>query len=404
MKGYIIGLFLLVVDQTTLAAEYNLYLRSQLQWLYRDIKEDKNNNPDNRVFRLAENSAEAELRPTLESNFSHISLSLNPRLDYQFDHNRYSREEDTNLTLRYWQAELTKDAFNVKAGQYVQLWGPSVLFSPSNRYHTDNGSTNPKSELAAREFVEATWYCNTFWDIEFIANVGSGKQTLSDFSASGDIRANWVGDRLSTTLQVSYLNPGWGWGGLLQWTLNDAWILYADGLYAPFGVPNNFTSQNESSLGDPELKAVAGLSYTFQNGLNLAVDYYYNGRGFNKTDSALLFQQGIDATADLLQGNNAENALSFISTLNQQPFFTISKNYAATRLSHSQLLDGLSASVTAINNLDDHSARYVIIFDYDVGDALSLFTNFNTVSGNSRTEFGRFFNSQFSIGLHWVIL
>ena len=87
----------------------------------------------------------------------------------------------------------------LKAGRYVNLWGPSVFTSPSNPFHEDMGRIQPFRELPARDFVEASYQHSTSWSSQLIANVGEGRQdtpATEDFDPSLTYRLDYFGTRL----------------------------------------------------------------------------------------------------------------------------------------------------------------------------------------------------------------
>ena len=398
-RGIIVVIYLWA--NNTLALESDFFLTSQWLWQHNTIAANNDNNPDNRIFNLAEDRAALELRPTLESQWQNLSLTLDPRFVYLAEKNdRNLNDEVSDAGLRYWQSEWQGQRFSLTAGQYVQLWGPSVIFSPSNRYHIDNGNTNPNSELLAREFVEADWFINEAWDLQIVANVGDGDQNLENFKRSGDLRLSWTGEAISTTWQTTWLNPGWGAGGLIQWTVNGALLLYADGLYAGFN-KGNFLDRTSSS--NKSTRVVSGFSYTFNNGSTVAVDYYYNGTGLSAKTGQAQLQQSIDAASQIVEGDTSPALIDTIRQINNQAFFTLSKRYAVVRLSHNALWDYLSASFIFISNLEDRSRQHILSLDSDYGKTLSLFAHINIFKGDSLTEFGRFFDHQVSLGLRWVM-
>jgi hypothetical protein len=401
----ITALLLLTMSQSH-GLDYDLYVNGQAQWTQANVKANEDNNPNNKIFNLSEESVEVELRPRLEARWDTFKFNADPRLTYRSQRNQNDLDRrNSQLDLRYWQAEWNGDQLSLEASRKVQLWGPSVFFSPSSRYHIGNGGANPSSELLAREYFEARVFVNQQWDIELIANVGNGQQAIANFHRSGDLRLNWVGDSVSTSLQASWLNPGWGFGGLLQWTANDALIVYADGLYAPFTKIENQFELTPTSRADRTVRAVGGLSYTFVGGLNVAVDYYYNGSGLSNRQSDTLLQQSIDAVTAFLQNNTDRHTLlTSIRDINTVPTYSLSKGYGVVRIGQSQVLNDLSWNYLLIRNLDDQGQQHIVNIDYDFSDRLSLFVNGIVFSGDSFTEFGRFFSTRVTLGLRWVIL
>ncbi len=400
------------LNQQVFAVETSLTLDAQFQWTELGVKANSDNNPNNSIFELPEQRGLLELQPRLSLDWEAISINVEPRLIYLNQKNDGDvNEHESEATVRYWELNWLSDNLTIGLSKTVMLWGPSVIFSPSNRYHHDNGSSSPNNELLAREFIETNFYINDRWDFELIANIGEGDQDISNFNSSADLRFNWIGDSSNASVQASWLNPGWGLGGSVQWTVNDGLLVYLDGLFAPFKTIeqtvfeiSNPNSTLNSKYKDHHFRSVAGLSYTFENGLNIALDYYYNGSGFEADTSQQLLEQSNQSVNQLLQTGFDSNTVDFIRDVNTLPSFSLSKHYGVSRISQNNLRGQFAVAYILIKNLDDHSRQHIVTLDCECGDRLSVFANANYLSGDTLTEFGRFFDSQLTLGLRWVFL
>lgn len=422
--GLLFGMFL--TDGAHANPEFNLITLAE--YSHGEIDTEAANNPGNRLFELPSDQYRLDLRPRLDTHWRSFDLSLDPRLIVSRRNIKGGGvDSETDASLRYWQVNWQHRNAYLTGGRYVQLWGPSVMLSPTSRYHPDNGSVRPNTELLARDFLDFGYYFSDQWELQLIGNIGEGEQELSEFRRTGDVRLTWTGTSASVTGQISWLNPGWAEGLTAQWTVNDAVILYMDALYGdaregaqsilsstacgPDRVPGNL-QQWESicrdsadatgqSYREDGLKAVAGMSYTFENGLNAALDYYHNEIGLSGEESEFLLSEAVVSSSRLFSEAASEGDGQIIRRVSDLPFFDLSNDYLIGRVTQPSFFKRLDGTLIYSRNLDDESSQATINIECQCSDTITFFVNASWYSGNLETEYGRFYERTWHIGLKW---
>lgn len=369
------------------------------EWQRYDL--DRGNNPGNAILLLSDHTDRLELQPEFVLRGEPFELTLQPRATHTKVRVLGSRDSsDSDLSLRYWHLDYYLGSQWFKAGSYVNAWGPARLLSPSNRYHTNTGQTDPNIELMAREYFEWGGHLNSDWQFQLTVNTGEGDQILEDFEITGDLQLTWQGKQVSATALVSKPEQGIGVGGYGQWTVNGALIVYGDFLYLSEGRSlEHLLPQRGTADSEPLLAAVAGVSYTFENGWNLALDYYHNQLGLHGPESEALLTRNREYTTRLLAGETNAEFADLLHQVNNLPFYQLGKSYALTMLQRNNIRDDIDIGYTLIRNLSDHSGQHVLNVEYRWLDFLAFYGGVNHFSGSEDTEFGRFLNWQITAGV-----
>jgi hypothetical protein len=381
--------------------EWNL--RSLYQYQWHSFDNNRDNNPDNTILRFVDRSQLVELQPDFTLKSDGFEINLQPRFSQTNDYGDAYGNDDSKSTIRYWSFGYQFADYQLKAGRYVNLWGPARLVSPSNRYHLNTGQANPNLELRAREYVEFGGDLGSRWRYLLTVNYNDGEQNLADFKVTEDIQLTWTGGDISATFVLSKPELGAAVGGYGQWTASDALILYTDFLYRTKSL-----NQSEQLLDQVPvetralLSAITGISYTFEGGLNIAIDYLYNQAGLTSISEQEMFDQSNLYTRALLQGDQNREKFAYVSKVNRLPFYQLSQHYLFTMLQKNNFFDDFNINCLSLLNIDDNSQQYSVTLDYHKFDSVNIYSSINYFKGNQDSEFGRFYNGQYSIGFRYV--
>ncbi len=396
------SLLVLLSSSATAAELQHQWLgEMQLQREWQDFNTNAANNPDNLIFEFHDSADRVELRPELMIFANELNVNLKPRARYR--RNTFSggkHNTDSDLSLRYWNIEYLRDNYWFKAGRYVNNWGPARLLSPSNRYHSDAGQTDPNTELLAREYVEAGAYLGSQWQLLATLNYDEGGQDIPEFHTTGDLRATWQSTAVSATFLLSKLEEGMAVGGYGQWTFNDALILYTDLLYQNKGQTLRDALQSPTLKPDTSLlSSVVGLSYTFSNSLNVVVDYYRNEAGFNEAESRAFMQLNRRYTASILQQQAGPEQIALVRGISSVPFYQFSRDYLIAMLQLNNLRDDIDLSYIHVQNLVDNSTQHTLNAEYRLFDKLTFYGGVTFLDGEEDSEFGRFVDRRAQVGI-----
>jgi hypothetical protein len=367
-------------------------------------------NQDNRLYRFHDWEQRLELRPELRYIRGGLSVELSPRaVDVRSsglsDGERW-RLHDQSLRMRFGRVQYARGNLSARAGRYVNLWGPSVLVSPSNPFHVDSGQTSPQTELAARDYLESAYAFDDRFAITAIANFGEGDQSTAGFRRTGVVRVDYTGDTTSQSALLIYRSDSIALGGYGQWTPNDSWVLYWDGLIRQGRSLDAYPRAGRLVTGRARTAHVSlllGAAYSFTDGTTLSLEGYRNGSGLRAGEREALFdlqQHALSGLADPLTAPEAAQTLSHIAGI---PLTRMGRDYGMLRLQRSNLWDRVDLGVLYLRNLDDRSQQTTLRVDWYATDNLQAFAYWTAMQGRSASEYGRFFDNRLIVGVRWSL-
>jgi len=367
-------------------------------------------NPDNRIYRFEDDAQRIELRPELRYVGDAFTVDLSPRLSLRRASGRSGgigwSDRGEDVELRYARVQYAKGDAYVRAGRYVNLWGPSLLLSPSNPFHADSGQTSPQVELAARDHVEAGYAFDARHALGAIVNVGRGDQTIDDFHRTVVLKYDYTADTASLSALAIRQDGRSALGGFGQWTPSDSWVLYADGAIQQ-GRQLPAYPQQASLEPDRDRdwngSLLIGGAYSFADGTTFALEAYRNGSGLTDSERTQLFSLQQQALIDLQDPARAAQAGATLRTIADIPLGRMGRDYAMARLQRSNLWDQLDLAAIHIRNLDDNSRQTTLKADWFATDALQWFAVWTRLDGAARSEYGRFIDQRWTIGLRWSL-
>ncbi|HSK40253.1 MAG TPA: hypothetical protein VK943_10850, partial [Arenibaculum sp.] len=367
------------------------------------------NNPGNQVFRLQDRTDYVELRPEIDFYRGAFTLDLSPRLRWTrelVETRPGGRESEVewDAEIAYFTATYDTDFGRIQAGRYVNLWGSSMFVSPSNPFHPDSGQSSPYIELDARDYVEASYSLSSSWSSRIIFNFDEGAQEYSGADDPvGIVTADYFGDTLAASALAEVSEDWWGIGGYGQWTPNEAVVIYGDGIVrrGPRPIP---VATGTGLARDPDdewsLKALGGAAYSFKDGTTVSLEYLFNSAGYDDDEAARAFalhESGIAPSA-------SSAARAGVRALAEVPFLDLRRNYLLGRLSRTSLIwEDVDLNVLYAHGVDDGSGRFVANADWFVSDNGKLFFNTTVFHGGEGSEFGRFVETQLTVGIRWSL-
>jgi len=290
-----LGLLALVVALPVQAVEpqtdwdANLYAYAG----HNQLRSDSVLNPDNRIAHLAKDSATLEVRLDLKLERDQLRLTLRPILLGRIEGDGHTGDAD----LSQWQLRLrASEDWDLAVGREVLNWGPAQFRSPSSPFYFDNGRGNPLRELTGVDTVKASWTPDL-------------QTTLTLARVDDDawlLKADRRGDDWALGL-VAEKTPGQGvfLGGHGQYTLGDAWLVYAEAASSTraHALQSNADASQPFALQDRSPRRVTtlvGAAYSFDDGQSLNLELLHDGHGYDADQTAAYFARA--ATAPALAG------------------------------------------------------------------------------------------------------
>ncbi|PXA05431.1 hypothetical protein DDZ13_00760 [Coraliomargarita sinensis] len=316
-------------------------------------------NQDN-LFDIPEYRLQNEFRPEARIETDRFYAYLAPRFvawrDYYKDGTREGEEDSDNDTyLHEWTLRFFPTPWlSLSYAREDLQWGPAFLLSPSNPFDSKNGRSEPKDEVDAADFLQASWTIDDQWSLTAIANIDDGRKEYrirpelrQDFRDIYALKLDYLFDRGHAALVASTMEDAEAiderLGYYLSYNLDDAWILYSEG---------SFSTEDEEML--------AGASYTFGNGLMLAAEYFYNSSGIDDPLPETL--PDLEPLADFA-----------LSQSNRESFFR--ENYLLLQAYHNDLVGGADGLLRYTHNLDDQSRSLLGHIEMDLCDNALFFTS-----------------------------
>ena len=267
-----------------------------------NLRGDSVLNPGNRIAHLAQRAETAELRLNLKAENEIVRLTARPIASIRESHSSFGTEQHGESYFSQWQVRVrAAEGWNVAAGRDVLNWGPAQFRSPSSPFYFDNGRHDPMRELVGMDSVKLTWTPDMQSSASLVRIVRSGYGATQpdvwrdSWLAKLDQRGNeWAYGLVAAKAQDR--SPFIGAHG--QATLSDSLMVYGEvgsstltsQLQSSADAAQPFTVQTASPR---RTTALAGVSYTFEDGKSLAAEYLHDGHGYTRAQENAYFQRAV---------------------------------------------------------------------------------------------------------------
>lgn len=219
-----------------------------------------------------------------------------------------------------------KAGMTLTAGKRLMGWGPSLLFSPSNRLFPDNGSMTPRREISGKPLGSVTVPVNDALDVQLL--VADPKLTEVPGMATGGAFAMGRVQYAATGRERRLAGLLYGGGGGLrpylgayaETGLSDAWTAGAEmSVGRGYGkVGSSQAAQFGESDSSWRLDSAMSLRYGLSNGAEVAMEYIYNGYALCREQLAMAGRAAMPAVGDSVAYNRPFHPLPLRHYLNLQ--------------------------------------------------------------------------------------
>jgi hypothetical protein len=312
-RAAVVALLVLGSARAQEAGDLGLSFRGRLEWItaaQATAPRDTGVNPHNAVLRIAQGSAQTELRPDLRlERGADLRLVARPRLLLEGSKARAAgawqeeRRDATATWLELFGSWRVDDRLTVAYGLQNFQWGPAELLSPSNRIFHETGFTrDPLYAVRGKHLVRVNLSRGQSLSAVVLAEVqDNGEDPFvagTEFDPKGEAKVEW-----SPPSGRGYLGLTGGGGkvsrgffgeyGAVQ--LTDGLSLYADAVHqagseawVPVQLPGGavgFTQANR--LRGLRTLAVGGVRYTFPGGADVRLEYVLDEAGWDRARLSL---------------------------------------------------------------------------------------------------------------------
>jgi hypothetical protein len=264
------------------------------------LRDDSVLNPYNQIARLPQASEVAELRAGFKVENETVRLSGRFIGSTREMRNGFGQSSRNEAYASLWQVRVraTED-WNVAGGRDVLNWGAGQFRSPSSPFYFDNGRTDPMRELVGMDMMKVSWTPDMQHSAHLVRVVRSGYgATQPDaWRSSWLVKLDRRSDELAygaVAVKAPHLGAFCGAHG--QYTVSDELMLYGEFgssvlpvvLQSPADESQPYVVQSPSPRRNA---ALAGASYTFENGQSLMAEYLHDGHGYTQEEERAYFQR-----------------------------------------------------------------------------------------------------------------
>jgi hypothetical protein len=285
-------------------------------------------NPGNAIKAIPRGELELELRTrlTYRDRAAGVLLSVSPFLAY--DRSSVDQagtpdrtDDDVDLLVNEYLVQLREliPRTTLTASRQDVEWGPGFFDSPSNPFGVRTSTDNPLRADPGADFVWASVSLTDALALTYYNNYDEGARepsALTPFRRTQLGVLTYVGERFTVSVLGGDQEDTGGFVGTYgQWTVDDALLVYLDGIVRQgslglYPVPDpslptggGYAATKDSDALYPEV--LAGAAYTTPNGYTLYVEYFYYGPGYDDGDLALsrrINQRAADLLGTALDG------------------------------------------------------------------------------------------------------
>lgn len=380
-------------------------------------------NPDNRVARLNPSEAGLYVRPDLTIQAGKTEFWIKPRLHLDgknaLDRGGWTLAND-HATLQLFFQELRarwqiSDRIYVQGGRYLKQIGTSIFLNPSNPFIVNTGRLNPKIELVPMDLIELKFSARESWNFSLIANVGHAgvlqyKQPFFTFRPTYGFQVENYGNAHNLGLVLTTDKDRRFHAGFYgQSNLTEATVVWVDvaldrniNRFYPVGGHSTQLLNYEMVNGEQNDKTfftgLAGISYTLNDGPTLTAEYYFNGKGYTRSEADRLNAMVSSAGTYNFDVTRLLSTMNLGRTLNAGMPYT-RRHYVFTQLVQNDLFDRVNVGLRNLYSVDDRSNQVSSLIECDLNDTTELYGLFLKNVGPNQADLTRLLRHQAMIGL-----
>jgi hypothetical protein len=371
---------------------------------------DSTLNPDNLLAQLPRETAFFEARPDIALQCSPVTVELSPRFQVMRTEVEGILQEHP-ATVQSDRDEFINKALlrldigsnlSLEASRQALLWGPSLFFSPSNPFTSDNGRNTPNVELKGEDFLTGRVYLGDSGVLSLHDNFAAGETHDQSFERTYALTYEYLASDWTATLVISERGSQQLVGGFAQHTLNDYMVLFTDiGVrkteYVP--VPGAILPARD---GEWLTGVTLGAAYSFLDGSNLSAEYFYNEAGLDQREVDSLLDTGQRLRQQIEQGLSDPLAVGMDTVALGQSVLTrpggLRRHYIATQYNKNDIASRLDAVVRWTYSADDGGSLVVVDLNSALTDYSRVFVTVLASHGGNQDEFRQFYRNRITAG------
>ncbi|AWF79670.1 hypothetical protein BTJ40_01830 [Microbulbifer sp. A4B17] len=276
----------------------------------------------------------------------------------------------------------TEEGTRFGAGKRLQGWGPSLLYSPTNRLFPDNGAVTPRRDIPGKPMAFASTDISARARASLLV-ADPRLDTVDAIDSGGSFQLtraewNWVEGQVTTVGAVAAGGGGFQpyAGGYVQHGLGDAWTLGAE-----FAASRGYAESSDTGIELTQNRShwrwdgVINLRYGATSGAETGLELIYNGYALSEAE---LRNPQLAALPSAGRGPSRNRPL--------HPF--VQRHYALLQTTWPKLFGDRRWSLTArlLQGLDQSSSSGFAELSYSPSDSVTLYLGLSGSRANEDLE------------------
>lgn len=364
-------------------------------------------NPDNAVAGLSKWVANAEARFNLDLKTDLLKVHLRPilllqGLDPQLDQPNGNQIYLSQGTLRFSPSQTTL----LSVGRELLTWGPSQFRSPSNPFYFNSARNDPNRQLSGVDVARVIWTPNQAFSLwaGWVADSGHKASDPDPWADTWALKLDFREYDWSAGLALAKARDRDLFVGLdAQWTLSDAWLLYAEmssstrsnALASPSDPTQPFRVEKQSPR---HTSALLGAALTLENGQTFNLEYLYYEPGYTKDQESAYFARATSATLSALPLR--DQLLG--ATLTMAPPL-LGQHYLYLVWQNNVLSNDPYWRFMVARNLADTSNQFAAYVEYPLTERLVLYGLGVLNTGGPKREMEDLLSSALTLGIRMAL-
>ncbi|MCF6204427.1 MAG: hypothetical protein L3J59_12305 [Methylococcaceae bacterium] len=318
------------------------------------------------------------------ANFRMIS-QLRPRLDYT------DREINLNVGVDelYFDYAIT-EAIYIGLGKHNIFTGVGLGNNVTD-YFGENKEPDPiLDEVSRRDQRKGDYMLNIDWffnnsslNLYYAPRMGMIQKEQTKLLLSYNYFFESIDSDISSFL---FIGERSGIGFNFSKNMNDNWILYSE-LSFRKGRDKLFIRNNEDTRDDIYIDAIFGSNYTFNNGLNIFLEYWHKSNGYDGNEWNTIIEE-TNFGISHINNNNLKIGIPQLGKINQSLRARfLRQNYLFSRFSYS-FNKYFDLSLVHILNIDDSSQFIRALVEKEFGGNFGVGFQVEQYFGDEYEEFG----------------
>lgn len=389
-------------DSDVSSLSYSLRLRGESEWI--DLSNSRLN-PDNLLRRYDERLEGFLLGSAMYRGLGGV-VETELRLGYEYlageSLTASFDDDELSAVINQLYYRSSSEPFSFVLGRKKVRWGVGYSYSPTDLVTQLKNPEDPDDRLSRVEGADLLQvsYLNGSSQIDLVYFPEVDWNFDNSFIGKSRVGMRWY--QFIDPFDLSFVgmiddDGEWAAGLNTSVAVGNALELHAEYLYSSdndrnypdTGVdPEQFIYPYFPSSSDGVHDVLLGGQYTFDNNLNLTLEYLYRSSGYSESEFDAYYNHIAWLDNQYFQLVDNEPAVSGLKEAAVNFRAPQRRHYLFTRLYHPEVVRFVSLEMYSYVGLEDGSGFFVIMPTYKGSDSFDLYVRLKKFWGDQDTEFG----------------